>query len=97
MPGSVQRSVDAILQSAVETPSGWDFKREQNDDKMDGKAAAKLLAIEDKSYFAVSATLLCLTGLESYLKVVINLPLLSTDVMSRIIEFLKVSLVLPTL
>lgn len=90
VPAGVQASVDRILQSAVATPSNWDFKREQTEDDHSSKATAKQLAIEDKSYFAVSATLQCLQALESYLKVVINLPLLSTDVMSRIIEFLKV-------
>lgn len=90
VPAAVQASVDKILQSAVETPSSWDFKRDQPVDDSSRKAPAKQLAIEDKSYFAVSATLQCLQAMESYLKVVINLPLLSTDVMSRIIEFLKV-------
>lgn len=87
----MQNAVDRILESAVETPSSWDFKREQTVDKPDEKSPAKQLAIEDRSYFAVSATLSCLKALESYLKIVVNLPLLSTDVMSRIIEFLKVS------
>lgn len=90
VPASDQAIVDRILQSAVETPSAWDFKRESDTGENSAEKTSKQLAIEDRSYFAVSATLRCLEALESYLKVVVNLPLLSTDVMSRIIEFLKV-------
>ena len=51
----------------------------------------KHLKIEDRSYFAVSATLEVLLLLVDYLKVIMNLPLptLTTDTMSRVIELLK--------
>jgi vacuolar protein sorting-associated protein 54 len=90
VPSSTQAVVNRILQSAVETPILWDLKRMQAPMTED-KPAAKQLIIEDRSYFAVTATLRCVEALEKYLQVVTNLPLLSTDVMSRIIEFLKVS------
>jgi vacuolar protein sorting-associated protein 54 len=50
---------------------------------------SKHLRVEGVSYFAVSATLETLTLLLDYLKVIMNLPMLTTDTMSRIIEFLK--------
>ncbi|OCH88200.1 Vps54-domain-containing protein [Obba rivulosa] len=50
---------------------------------------SKHLRIEDRTYFAVSATLEVLMLLADYLKVIINLPTLTTDTMSRIIELLK--------
>lgn len=90
VPASTQAVVDRILQSAVETPALWDFKRHRPEVSVDDKQVAKQLAVEDRSYFTVTATLRCVEALEDYLKIVINLPLLSTDVMSRIIEFLKV-------
>jgi vacuolar protein sorting-associated protein 54 len=49
----------------------------------------KYLRIEDRSHFAVSATQDTLYLLVDYLKVIVNLSLLTTDTMSRIIEFLK--------
>ncbi|KAA1469206.1 Vps54-domain-containing protein [Dentipellis sp. KUC8613] len=49
----------------------------------------KHLRIEDRSYFIVSATSEALILVTDYLKVIVNLSLLTTDTMSRIIEFLK--------
>lgn len=52
---------------------------------------SKSLNVEDKSFFVVKATAETLVLLGDYLKIVINLELVVTDVMSRIIEYLKVS------
>ena len=54
--------------------------------------ASKHAVIEDRTYFSVGSCSRCVDILEEYLKVVINLPLLTLDTMSRIIEFLKVGL-----
>ncbi|KAF8643808.1 hypothetical protein AX16_008826 [Volvariella volvacea WC 439] len=54
-----------------------------------GNSPSKPLKIEDRAYFAVSATVDVLLLLLDYLKVIVNLPMLTTDTMSRIIEFLK--------
>lgn len=51
---------------------------------------AKHLSIEGRNYFVVSACLRCFSSLIEYLKVVINLSLLTTDAMNRVIEFMKV-------
>jgi len=51
----------------------------------------KHLQIEDRSYFVVGATLGTLELLLDYIRIVINVELLTTDAMSKIIEFLKVS------
>lgn len=56
-------------------------------------ANGKQLLIEEHPYFVVSATLQVLVVLLSdYVKLIVNLPLLTTDTMGRVIEFLKVSL-----
>lgn len=52
-------------------------------------APTKHLRVEERAYFAVSATLDVLVLLIDYLKVIVNLPLLTTDTMSRVIELLK--------
>lgn len=50
------------------------------------------LHIEERPYFVVAATLQVLVViLSDYIKLILNLPLLTTDTMGRIIEFLKVS------
>lgn len=50
---------------------------------------AKYIHIEERPYFCVSATGAVLGLLLEYLKLVVNLPMLNTDTMSRVIEFLK--------
>lgn len=89
VPSTTQIIVNRILQGAVESPSEWDLHVSE---KISDETAspAKQLSIEDRTYFAVRATLQLMESLEEYLKIVINLPLLSTDVMSRLIELLKV-------
>ncbi|KAF8263057.1 Vps54-like protein-domain-containing protein [Lactarius quietus] len=49
----------------------------------------KHLRIEERSYFTVPATQEMLLLLIDYLRVIVNLSLLTTDTMSRVIEFLK--------
>jgi len=51
---------------------------------------ARQLYIEDRPYFIVPATLQVLVVLlTDYVKLIVNFPLLTTDTMSRVIEFLK--------
>ncbi|KAJ7775171.1 Vps54-like protein-domain-containing protein, partial [Mycena metata] len=47
------------------------------------------LRIEDRTFSAVSATSEALSLLLDYLRVIVNLSMLTTDTMSRVIEFLK--------
>ncbi|KAF8077733.1 vacuolar protein sorting-associated protein 54 [Lyophyllum atratum] len=56
---------------------------------MGNTAGAKHLRIEERTYFAVSATAEVLVLLLDYLRLVVNLTMLTTDTMSRVIEFLK--------
>ena len=50
---------------------------------------SKHLRIEDRTYYVVLATSEVLTLLMDYLRVVVNLSMLTTDAMGRVIEFLK--------
>jgi vacuolar protein sorting-associated protein 54 len=50
---------------------------------------SKHLRIDERTYFAVSATSEVLVLLLDYLRVVVNFSMLTTDTMSRVIEFLK--------
>ncbi|GAA5891101.1 hypothetical protein JCM8208_003162 [Rhodotorula glutinis] len=51
---------------------------------------AKQIDIEGRQFFAVSAGLVTVPVLVEYLKVLANVPMLTTDAMSKIIEFMKV-------
>jgi vacuolar protein sorting-associated protein 54 len=52
-------------------------------------AGSKHVRIEDKTYYAVSATSESLVLLLDYLRIIINLSTLTIDTMGRVIEFLK--------
>ncbi|KIJ35763.1 hypothetical protein M422DRAFT_212551, partial [Sphaerobolus stellatus SS14] len=55
-----------------------------------GNGNAKQLFVEDRPYFVVGATLRVLgEQLSEYMQLIMNLPLLTTDAMGRVIEFLK--------
>jgi vacuolar protein sorting-associated protein 54 len=49
----------------------------------------KQLRIEERTYYVVPATSQILALVLDYLKVIVNMPMLTTDTMSRVIEFLK--------
>lgn len=103
VPSSVQHAADALVDSAVQDspdlviggiapPShSMNGKSTSTPGKQNGSAApaAKYIHIEERPYFCVSATGAVLGLLLEYLKLVVNLPMLNTDTMSRVIEFLK--------
>ncbi|KAE8226141.1 hypothetical protein CF319_g1235 [Tilletia indica] len=67
-------------------------KKESGGEGENGKSAepmSKTLDVEDRQYYVVSASLQTLRLLSEYLRVVINLPLLTMEAMSRVVEFLK--------
>ncbi|PPQ65310.1 hypothetical protein CVT24_011437 [Panaeolus cyanescens] len=53
------------------------------------RGVVKHLKIEDRSYYMVSATAEVLTLLQDYLRLVVNLPGMTMQVLTRTIEFLK--------
>nr|XP_019050447.1 hypothetical protein I302_00879 [Kwoniella bestiolae CBS 10118]OCF29377.1 hypothetical protein I302_00879 [Kwoniella bestiolae CBS 10118] len=91
---NVQHVVNLLIQSAVSDPPECTIPPPPSQPKENGEVEAegavrKQIDIEDKNYFVVKATSESLVLLGDYLKIVINLELVVTDVMSRIIEFLK--------
>ena len=91
---ATQHVVDLLMEAAVSDPAESIIPLPidaANGHKENEDALAKVLTIEEKSFFVVKATAESLSLLGDYLKIVINLELVVTDVMSRIIEFLKVS------
>ncbi|KNZ79337.1 Vacuolar protein sorting-associated protein 54, partial [Termitomyces sp. J132] len=94
--GELQKIADAIVGSAVgDAPEllvgiGEDTPLDTPPPRSNANAnKSKHLRIEDRTYFAVSATAEVLVLLLDYLRVVVNLSMLTTEVMSRVVEFLK--------
>lgn len=86
----VQHVVNLLIESAVSDPKECFVPSAPSTEAEDNGGPAKALAVEDKTFFVVKATAESLVLLGDYLKIVINLELVVTDVMSRMIEFLKV-------
>ncbi|KAJ9108830.1 hypothetical protein QFC21_000150 [Naganishia friedmannii] len=98
VPADAQRAVDLLVGSAMSDPT--EYKMDQssvaanNHEKPDGQevsisTTAKTLMIEDQSFNVVSATLRSVVLLQDYAKVVVNLDVIVSDVMNRIVEYLK--------
>jgi len=85
-----QHTVGLIIEAAVADPAECAVPAPAREEGGSANGVTKVLNVEDKSFFVVKATADSLVLLGDYLKIVINLELVVTDVMSRIIEFLKV-------
>ena len=91
-----QAVVNLLIDSAMKDPPQFILSNQNASAESRSGAAAngtktstKHLYVEDRPYFTVSATLQILTLLIDYLKIVVNFPLLTTDVVGRVMEFLK--------
>lgn len=91
VPPATQHAVDLFVEAAVSDPAECFIPPKETNGTPNGgpKGPTKLVNVEDKSFSVVKATAESLTLLGEYLAVVINLELVVTDVMSRVIEFLK--------
>jgi hypothetical protein len=96
VPYSVQHIANTLIKSAIEDPAECQIlppppgTTRPSETVTEKEETTKTLSIEAKEFFVVKATSESLVLLAEYLTVVINLELVVMDVMSRIIEFLKV-------
>ncbi|GAA5932694.1 Vps54p [Sporobolomyces koalae] len=94
----VQAKVEFIVKGAMEDPEqlllGQRRKRDHDEGNGNGaviqETLAKQVDIEGRQFFAVSAGLATIETLVEYLQVVLNCPMLTTDAMGKVIEFMKV-------
>lgn len=96
VPSQIQHTVNLMVEGAVADPKALIVDTDSADTSREAEKVAtsgltKTLDIEGRDYHAVSACLRCLETLQDYLKIVINITLLTTETMGRIVEFLKVS------
>lgn len=94
----MQHSVNIIIEAAVSDPAesfipprASQPNGNGHDPSINGGGLSKTLDVEEKKFFVVKATAESIGLLRDYLGVVVNLEIVVTDVMGRIIEFLKVS------
>lgn len=99
-----QRVVERIVESAMRDPpalllgdrrKGGGKDGENGEGIKDGEEGrkdepAKQVEVEGRQFFAVGAGLTTIGVLVEYLMVLLNCPMLTTDCMSKIIEFMKV-------
>ncbi|QRV99918.1 vacuolar protein sorting-associated protein 54 [Ceratobasidium sp. AG-Ba] len=93
VPPKSQRLVLALIEAAVSNPPEILVQPSTNITS-NGEAESigtlpKYITIEDQQYHVVGATLQAIRLLVDYLSIIANLPLLTIDVMPKIIEFLK--------
>lgn len=94
-----QSEITLVIDSATSDPPSFVIGKELIQDETStekeksgeegSESKSKSITIEDKQFFVVSASLDVLDMLVEYLQVIINLPLLSTEIMGRVVEFLK--------
>ncbi|KAK4053763.1 hypothetical protein OIV83_001419 [Microbotryomycetes sp. JL201] len=95
---STQKTVNLLLVAATSDPPEFRVgdrlsagSADVSSSETASKEQTKQLDIDGRGYFAVSAGLSTLDMLSDYCMIVVNCPLLVTDTMTRVIEFLKVS------
>ncbi|KAG9102162.1 hypothetical protein FS749_014941 [Ceratobasidium sp. UAMH 11750] len=88
-----QRLVLALVEAAVSNPpeilAQPSTTTVPSGEDASGGPPPKYITIEDQQYHVVGATLQAIRLLVDYLSIIANLPLLTIDVMPKIIEFLK--------
>jgi vacuolar protein sorting-associated protein 54 len=96
VPPKYQRLVTALIEAAVSNPPEIMVQPSKptasDKEKTSDNPASKHITIEDQQFYVVGATLQAIRLIIDYLSLIANLPLLTIDVMPKIIEFLKVRL-----
>ncbi|CAE6339351.1 unnamed protein product [Rhizoctonia solani] len=91
-----QRLVTVVIEAAVSNPPEILAQSSQpvaqSEDGVGNGSNPKHVTIEEQQFYVVGATLQAIRLIIDYLSIIANLPLLTIDVMPKIIEFLKVVL-----
>ena len=95
VPGTSQHHVNLLVDAAMANPTELILSEEPSSrsspliELVSVQEHSKHILIEGQPFYVVSATLKVIEMLLDYIKVVINLTLLTTDAMSRTIEYIK--------
>ncbi|KAF8758866.1 Vps54-like protein [Rhizoctonia solani] len=92
-PRNLSKRRRVLIEAAVSNPpeilAQSPHPGAQGGDGMDNGPNPKHVTIEDQQFYVVGATLQAIRLIIDYLSIIANLPLLTIDVMPKIIEFLK--------
>ncbi|GAA6050095.1 hypothetical protein JCM3770_001367 [Rhodotorula araucariae] len=104
VPPATQAHVQLIIDAATTDPTelllgarraARQSAEGTNAEQLEGRGdtapeSAKQVQVEGRQFFVVPAGLVTIAVLVEYLKVLVNIPMLTTDAMSKVIEFMKV-------
>ncbi|KDN53271.1 Vps54-domain-containing protein [Tilletiaria anomala UBC 951] len=93
---STEEDEDAVIISGLPSTDSSDKQQTNGSSSKEPHAEAngtvagfKTLRIENRDFCVVKASLDMLSQLGEYIRVIVNLPLLTTEAMTRVVEFLK--------
>lgn len=89
VPSDFQLIVDRICDGRISCFVDGTLQQQQQ--QYDGEKSIKHLVINGQSYYVVGCTLLILKMFEDYLKCVLNLDNMASEIMQKLVELLKVS------
>ena len=89
VPSDFQRIVDRICDGSVSSLAQDDGTQQQQQQK-DERKSTKFLIVHGTSYFVVGCSLLIIKMFEEYLRCIWNLEGMTTDIMQKLVELLKV-------
>lgn len=89
VPARMQELGTLLVQSAVGDPPQL-LASAVSDIARGLESTSKQLLIEERPYYVVSATLSAVEALAEYVQLIMKLPILTIDAISKISEFLKV-------
>lgn len=93
VPYTLQQQMDLVVRAAVSDDAIRQLDKPlptANGGETNGHVPGKTLQVEGQTFCLVHATAKTLEMLEDYLKLVVNLELITTDIMAKIIELVKV-------
>ncbi|CAO3641686.1 unnamed protein product [Cunninghamella blakesleeana] len=95
VPSDFQRIVDRICDGTISSFVDNNNNKDENESNEQYSSAnipektTKLLSINNQSYYVVGCTLLIIKLFEDYLRCVLNLKGMATDIMQKLLELLK--------
>ena len=91
VPSDFQRIVDRICDGSVSSLAQDDGTQQQpQQQQKDERKSTKFLIVHGTSYFVVGCSLLIIKMFEEYLRCIWNLEGMTTDIMQKLVELLKV-------
>ncbi|KAI7854197.1 Vps54-like protein-domain-containing protein [Circinella umbellata] len=89
VPSDFQRIVDRICDGSVSSLAQDDGTQQPQQQQKDERKSTKFLIVHGTSYFVVGCSLLIIKMFEEYLRCIWNLEGMTTDIMQKLVELLK--------